>query len=161
MKISTFFLTFGLFASASSFIVVPSTAPPQSPLSAVSRSDFLKAAAGLAFVVAPSAASAMDQTNIVAPTETWETGKPMNKFRDQDNLYSNARTQLNSNFAPIKRLTLERKSPVTRLDLNSPNFDGYKKTYPGLFEKDGKKGAPAAVEAPPPAQAADEAPPPS
>ena len=108
MKLSTV-LTFGLFVSASAFVPAPLTPLSPSALSAVSRSDFLKAAAGLAFVV-PSAASAMDQANIVARTETWETGKAVNAFRDQDGLYSNARTQMTSNFAPIKRLTLERRT---------------------------------------------------
>jgi hypothetical protein len=48
--------------------------------------------------------------------------------------YANARTQMTSAFPPIKRLTLERKSPVTRLDINAPDFTAYKKTYPGLFK---------------------------
>jgi len=48
--------------------------------------------------------------------------------------YTNARTQMTSSFPPQKRLTLERKSPVTRLDINAPSFDAYKKTYPGLYK---------------------------
>ena len=43
---------------------------------------------------------------------------------------------MTSAFPPQKRLTLERKSPVTRLDINAPNFTAYKKTYPGLFRED-------------------------
>ena len=180
MKI-TGLLSLALLSSTSAFMVAPVTQLSSTSLEA-SRSDVLKVsigvnlpssarshashphtflatrqivwqtmAAGLAFVI-PSASNAMDQANIQAKTETWETGSPMNSFRDGDNLYKDARTQLNSNFAPIKRLTLERKSPVTRLDLNSPGFSGYKKTYPGLFEKDGKK-APVQAAAPPPAEA--------
>ena len=41
---------------------------------------------------------------------------------------------IQSNYAPIKRLTLERKSPVTRLDINAPDFTAYKKSYPGLYK---------------------------
>jgi len=32
------------------------------------------------------------------------------------------------------QLTLERKSPVTRLDINSPGFGAYKSTFPGLYK---------------------------
>jgi hypothetical protein len=47
------------------------------------------------------------------PTEQWETGSPTPKAEAARMArYSNARTQMTSNFAPIKRLTLERKSPV-------------------------------------------------
>jgi hypothetical protein len=49
--------------------------------------------------------------------------------------FANARTQMDSAFPPIKSLTLERKSPVTRLDINAPNFTAYKRTYPGLFKE--------------------------
>lgn len=102
----------------------------------VSRKAFFSAAA--ATLAAPLVANAgtMGQENINDPTEQWETGSPTaaaaaaRKAR-----YSNARTQMDSAFPPIKRLTLERKSPVTRLDINSPNFDAYKKTYPGLYKK--------------------------
>ncbi|GMH75672.1 hypothetical protein TL16_g06836 [Triparma laevis f. inornata] len=87
----------------------------------------------------------MDQELVTGPTETWETGKPTQT--DRVARYTNARNQLNSNFAPIKRLNLERKSPVTRLDLNSPGFQGYKKTYPGLFGEDAPTAAPAAAPA--------------
>lgn len=33
---------------------------------------------------------------------------------------------------PEKKLTLEKKSPVDRLDLAPPTYDTYTKTYPGL-----------------------------
>jgi hypothetical protein len=109
-----------------------------------SRKAFLSAA-GIAFlgaaVAAPGIAGAMDQENVSTPTEVWETGKASKT--DRAERFANARTQLNSNFPPIKRLTLERKSPVTRLDLNAPNFEGYQKSYPGLF-KATAKATPAA-----------------
>ncbi|CAB9502954.1 expressed unknown protein [Seminavis robusta] len=103
-----------------------------------SRKAFLSVAAasvvGAAFSGLP--ANAMDQELVTDPTEQWETGSPGAKAEAaRIARYKNARTQMNSNFAPIKRLTLERKSPVTRLDINAPNFGAYKKTYPGLFNK--------------------------
>jgi len=101
-----------------------------------SRKAFLSAAGLAAFgaFVAPGAAGAMDQENVSTPTEQWETGSPTAAAeKDRMARYTNARTQMNSNFAPIKRLTLERKSPVTRLDINYPDFGAYKKSYPGLF----------------------------
>ena len=124
-----------------------------------SRKAFMSVAGAALFgtVVAPGVAGAMDQVNIKTPTEQWETGNPNREIvKDRMALYTNARTQNNSNFAPIKRLTLERKSPVTRLDLNAPNFEGYKKTYPGLYKTTAKAAppaevAPAAPEAPAPA----------
>lgn len=102
-----------------------------------SRKAFLSAAGLAVFgaVMTPGVASAMDQENVSTPTEQWETGSPSaaasaaRKAR-----FANARNQMNSNFAPIKRLTLERKSPVTRLDINAPDFAAYKRTYPGLFK---------------------------
>lgn len=97
----------------------------------------LGTAAGVAGV-----AGAMDQELVSSPTEVWETGKPSST--DRKERFANARTQLNSNFPPIKRLTLERKSPVTRLDLNAPYFTGYQKSYPGLFK--GTKVAESAAE---------------
>jgi hypothetical protein len=55
----------------------------------------------------------MDQENVNDPTEQWETGSPTAAAESaRMGRYTNARTQMNSNFAPIKRLTLERKSPV-------------------------------------------------
>ena len=66
----------------------------------------------------------------------WETGSPSATAQAaRVARYANARSQMTSSFPPIKRLTLERKSPVTRLDINAPNFTAYKKTYPGLFKE--------------------------
>jgi hypothetical protein len=79
-----------------------------------SRKAFLSAAALTVFgaaIVTP--VMAMDQVLVTDPTEQWETGSPTPaaaKARSE----MVARTQLTSNFAPIKRLTLERKSPVVR-----------------------------------------------
>lgn len=68
--------------------------------------------------------------------KSWETGAPSADARAaRDARYANARTQMTSAFPPQKRLTLERKSPVTRLDINAPNFEAYKRTYPGLFKE--------------------------
>lgn len=101
-----------------------------------SRKAFLSAAALSVFgaaVVAPNA-MAMDWEYVPSPSEAWETGSPSADAKsDRVARYTNAKTQMTSNYPSIKRLTLERKSPVTRLDLNSPNFDGYRKTLPGLF----------------------------
>ena len=88
-------------------------------LHATDRKAFLSAAAaatGLAvlLVSGTSAAWAMDQENVDTPTEQWETGSPTpaaEKART-DRMTNQPRTQMTSNFAPIKRLTLERKSPV-------------------------------------------------
>ena len=78
----------------------------------------------------------MDQELVTDPTEVWETGSPSAGAKDlRASRYTNARTQMTSNFAPQKRLTLERKSPVTRLDINAPDFTAYKKTFPGLYKK--------------------------
>eukprot|EP00553_Chaetoceros_curvisetus_P007145 CAMPEP_0204612456 /NCGR_PEP_ID=MMETSP0717-20131115/542_1 /ASSEMBLY_ACC=CAM_ASM_000666 /TAXON_ID=230516 /ORGANISM="Chaetoceros curvisetus" /LENGTH=138 /DNA_ID=CAMNT_0051624549 /DNA_START=32 /DNA_END=448 /DNA_ORIENTATION=+ len=94
------------------------------------------AAAVLAGVPAIANAGTMDQELVKDPTESWETGSPTAAAeKARVGRYTNARTQLNSNFAPIKRTTLERKSPVTRLDINAPNFDAYKKSFPGLYKK--------------------------
>merc|ERR1711935_654937 len=97
------------------------------------RKDFFSAVVGAAVLGTGFAANAMDQVNDATKTEVWETGKGSD-YSDRKARYQDARNQNNSNFAPIKRLTLERKSPVTRLDLNAPNFEGYKKSYPGLFK---------------------------
>jgi hypothetical protein len=79
-----------------------------------SRKAFLSAAAMSIFgaaIVGP--AFAMDQENVSDPTEQWETGSPTASAEAARMArYSNARTQMTSNFPPIKRLTLERKSPV-------------------------------------------------
>lgn len=102
-----------------------------------SRKAFFSVAGAALFgaAVAPGVAGAMDQVNVKTATEQWETGKPTADIvKDRMAMYTNARNQNNSNFPPIKRLTLERKSPVTRLDLNGPGFEGYKKTYPGLYK---------------------------
>ena len=67
---------------------------------------------------------------------SWETGSPSAEARAARLARSaKVRNQMNSSFPPVKRLTLERKSPVTRLDTNSPSFGAYKKTYPGLFKE--------------------------
>lgn len=115
-----------------------------------SRKAFMSAAGAALFgaAVAPGVAQAMDQVNVKTPTEQWEYGTPKKEIvKDRMALYTNARNQNNSNFPPIKRTTLERKSPVTRLDLNAPYFEGYKKTYPGLY-KTTAKAAPAAAPEP-------------
>ena len=94
------------------------------------------AAAALLGVPAIANAGTMDQELVTDPTEVWETGSPSAGAKDlRSARYTNARTQMTSNFAPQKRLTLERKSPVTRLDINAPNFEAYKKTFPGLYKK--------------------------
>ena len=67
---------------------------------------------------------------------SWETGSPSAEAKAARAARSaKVRTQMTSSFPPVKRLTLERKSPVTRLDANSPSFGAYKKTYPGLFKE--------------------------
>eukprot|EP00538_Stauroneis_constricta_P013829 CAMPEP_0119552516 /NCGR_PEP_ID=MMETSP1352-20130426/5480_1 /TAXON_ID=265584 /ORGANISM="Stauroneis constricta, Strain CCMP1120" /LENGTH=139 /DNA_ID=CAMNT_0007598757 /DNA_START=26 /DNA_END=445 /DNA_ORIENTATION=- len=102
-----------------------------------SRKAFFTAAGAALFgaAVAPGVAGAMDQETITTPTEQWETGSPTPAAKvARKARYENARTQMDSNFPPIKRLTLERKSPVTRLDINYPDFGAYKKSYPGLFK---------------------------
>lgn len=113
-------------------------APRTTALNAeMSRNAFIGAAAAAVFgVPAIASAGTMDQENVSDPTEVWETGKPSAAAeKARIGRYTNARTQLNSNFAPQKRLTLERKSPVTRLDINAPNFTAYKQTFPGLYKK--------------------------
>lgn len=120
------------FAPSSSTQRTTTVAMNAEPLS---RMAFLSAAA-VSVVGAAGAANAatMAQEYVSTPTEQWETGSPTPAAKAaRKERFANARTQLTSNFPPIKRLTLERKSPVTRLDINSPNFDAYKKTYPGLF----------------------------
>lgn len=140
MKLSILAI-FSTFAAASAFAPAASVQKSSVALNAEphqSRKAFLSAAGLAAFgaVVAPGVAGAMDQDNVSTPTEVWETGKPNSDVKAARNArYTNARTQMTSNYPPIKRLTLERKSPVTRLDLNGPYFTGYKKTYPGLFKE--------------------------
>lgn len=105
------------------------------------RKAFFTAAAVGVFGFAQAAnAGTMAQENVSDPTEVWETGSPSAAAeKARIARYTNARTQLNSNFAPQKRLTLERKSPVTRLDINAPDFTAYKKTFPGLYKTADKK----------------------
>ncbi|KAL3945897.1 MAG: hypothetical protein SGBAC_000048 [Bacillariaceae sp.] len=138
MKLSVF-STFSILAVSSAFAPIPSAQTSKVVLNAEqSRMEFLSAA-GLALVgaaVAPSVAGAMDQDNVNDPTEVWETGKPSADAKSaRAARYATARTQMTSNFPPIKRTSLERKSPVTRLDINSPNFTAYKNTFPGLFRE--------------------------
>jgi hypothetical protein len=128
MKVSAFVILSTL-ATASGFAPAASAPKTSVALNAEaeqSRSAFLASAGAAVFgaVLAPGVAGAMDQENISTPTEVWETGKPSAAAKDRKARYENARTQMTSNFPPIKRLTLERKSPVTRLDLNAPYFDG-------------------------------------
>lgn len=119
----------------------PATSSPRTAVSlnaeSQSRKAFLGAAAAAVFGLPLIAnAGTMDQELVTDPTEVWETGSPDKKVQDlRTSRYTNARNQMNSNFAPQKRLTLERKSPVTRLDINAPNFEAYKKTFPGLYKK--------------------------
>eukprot|EP00980_Cylindrotheca_fusiformis_P011881 scaffold2830_cov131-Cylindrotheca_fusiformis.AAC.2 len=140
MKVSAL-VTLSTLAVASAFAPAPSAQTSNIALNAEaeqSRKAFLSAAGLAVFgaAVAPSVAVAMDQENVNDPTEVWETGKPNAAAKEaRAARYSNARTQMTSNFPPIKRTTLERKSPVTRLDINSPDFTTYKKTYPGLFRE--------------------------
>jgi len=139
MKLSII-ATFLSLSVAAAF--APSTTPQQSTtvLSAESQSRkaFLSTAAATVFGTAFAGvanAGTMAQENVNDPTEVWETGSPDDKAEKlRIARYTNARTQLNSNFAPQKRLTLERKSPVTRLDINAPDFTAYKKTFPGLYK---------------------------
>ena len=138
MKVIVLFLS--ALAAVSAF--APSATPRTSSVclnaeAEQSRKAFLSvAAASVVGAAFSGAANAMDQELVMDPTEVWETGSPSAKAEAARMArYKNARTQMNSNFPPIKRLTLERKSPVTRLDINYPDFGAYKKTYPGLFKK--------------------------
>jgi hypothetical protein len=137
MKLSIL-ATFSALAAVSAFAPAPSASRADMALNAeVSRKEFFAAGGFAAFaaLVTPGIAEAMDQENVSDPTERWETGSPSAKAEAaRMDRFKNARTQMNSNFAPIKRLTLERKSPVERLDINAPNFSAYKKSYPGLFK---------------------------
>lgn len=138
MKISTVTTILAATVGTSvAFVPVHTPAASNVVLSAESsRKAFFTAAAAGAFGFAQVAnAGTMDQEIVNDPTEVWETGTPnANAETARIGRYTNARTQMTSNFAPIKRLTLERKSPVTRLDLNAPDFSTYKKTYPGLYK---------------------------
>lgn len=137
MKLSVL-ASFSALAAVSAFAPAPLASRADMSLNAeVSRMEFLAAGglAAFAALVAPGVAEAMDQENISDPTERWETGSPSAKaVAARMDRFKNARTQMNSNFAPIKRLNLERKSPVERLDINAPNFTAYKQSFPGLFK---------------------------
>jgi hypothetical protein len=130
MKLNAFAFIVSL-GLASAF--APATLAPKSSMALNAEAEQSRKAffsvAGAALmgtaIAAPGIGNAMDQENISTPTEVWETGKPSAvAATERKARYENARTQNNSNFPPIKRLTLERKSPVTRLDLNAPYFDG-------------------------------------
>mmetsp|Transcript_1105 Transcript_1105/g.1021 ORF Transcript_1105/g.1021 Transcript_1105/m.1021 type:complete len:138 (+) Transcript_1105:58-471(+) len=136
MKLSIFATLFTI-GSAAAFAPSASTPATFTALNMDRRAMFGAAAAAvIATVPAIANAGTMDQELVKDPTEVWETGSP-NKAAEAARIgrYTNARTQNNSNFAPIKRLTLERKSPVTRLDINAPNFTAYKTSFPGLYKK--------------------------
>lgn len=139
MKVSALF-ALSTLAVASAFAPTPSVQSSNVVLNAEaeqSRKAFLSAAGLAVFgaAIAPGVAGAMDQDNVSTPTEVWETGKPSDAVKAaRVARYTNARTQMTSNFPPIKRLSLERKSPVTRLDINAPDFTAYKSTFPGLFK---------------------------
>ena len=118
----------------------PATSAPRTTAlnaESTSRKAFIgAAAAALLGVPVIANAGTMDQELITDPTEVWETGSPQAGVKDlRTSRYTNARTQMTSYFTPQKRLTLEHKSPVTRLDINAPDFTAYKKTLPGLYKK--------------------------
>ena len=157
-------MKFSILTALVSFSAVSAFAPQSSQKASTvslnaeaeqSRKAFISVAGAALFGASlPGVAGAMDQVNIKTPTERWEYGAPKKEIvKDRMALYTNARTQMNSNFAPIKRTTLERKSPVTRLDLNAPNFEGYKRTYPGLYKTVPSKAVASAPPAPEPAPA--------
>mmetsp|Transcript_26117 Transcript_26117/g.44413 ORF Transcript_26117/g.44413 Transcript_26117/m.44413 type:complete len:139 (-) Transcript_26117:297-713(-) len=130
-----------LAAVSSAAAFAPAVQGPQSTAlnAQMNRKAFIAAAGASIFAAAPMAANAgsMAQELVKDPTEVWETGAPSAAARAARNARAGkARNQMNSSFPPIKRLTLERKSPVTRLDTNAPSFGAYKKTYPGLFPKE-------------------------
>mmetsp|Transcript_29764 Transcript_29764/g.63121 ORF Transcript_29764/g.63121 Transcript_29764/m.63121 type:complete len:135 (-) Transcript_29764:301-705(-) len=134
MKLSIF-ATLATLSSVAAF--APTTQGPQSTALNMDRKAFIAAAGASIFAAVPLVANAgtMGQERINDPTEVWETGEPTATARAARTArYANARTQMTSAFPPQKRLNLERKSPVTRLDINAPNFTQYKKTYPGLYK---------------------------
>jgi len=152
MKLSVL-AAFGTIGSAFAFAPANTIEQTSVALNAEpqSRQAFLGAAMAGAFALSPLVANAgtMSQELVLDKTEQWETGSPTAAAKiARDERFKNARTQMNSNFAPIKRLTLERKSPVTRLDINAPDFTAYKKTFPGLY-KTADGAAPAVATAPP------------
>ena len=110
-----FALVLASMMSAATAFAPASVEKPSSALNAEpqSRKAFFSAAALSVLGVAAPAAFAMDQENVSDPTEVWETGKA--SATPRMDRYQNARTQMTSNFPPIKRLTLERKSPVVSI----------------------------------------------
>mmetsp|Transcript_20730 Transcript_20730/g.26829 ORF Transcript_20730/g.26829 Transcript_20730/m.26829 type:complete len:104 (-) Transcript_20730:45-356(-) len=80
------------------------------------RRDFIKISAGAASVA------------VTTPAFATYTGKPTEEAPKTE-----AKAKWNTLY-PEKKLTLEKKSPVDRLDLAPPTFQTYKKTYPGLTE---------------------------
>jgi hypothetical protein len=112
MKLTIIFIL-SVIAAVSAFAPAPSAKSSTALHAEQSRKAFFSAAAMSVFGAAVAPAFAMDQTLITDPTERWETGKPTPKAEAaRMSRFKNARTQLTSNFPPIKRLTLERKSPV-------------------------------------------------
>jgi hypothetical protein len=105
-----------LISAAAAFAPQASVHKSSTVLSAEphSRKAFISAAAAaLVGGAIADPAFAMDQELVTDPTEQWETGSPTPAAeKARVGRYANARTQLTSNFPPIKRLTLERKSPV-------------------------------------------------
>ena len=111
MKLFSFF---AILSTVSAFAPVANVQKSTTALNAEqSRQAFISAAGAAIFGAAVAPAVAMDQELVTSPTEQWETGSPTSSAeKDRIARYTNARTQLTSNFAPIKRLNLERKSPV-------------------------------------------------
>ena len=97
-----------------------------SALKVSGRRAFFKTAATAA-AAAPAAALA---------TYTGKPGEKVPKF-----LPPPENGSWNTLYA-TKKLTLEKKSPVDRIDLAPPGFKTYKNTYPGLFGKQGVVTAP-------------------
>jgi hypothetical protein len=102
----------------------PATSQPKSSVvmnaqPELSRTAFFSTAGAVVFGAAVAPAFAMDQDNVSDPTEQWETGTPTpSAEKARMARYANARTQMTSNFPPIKRLNLERKSPVVRMRIS-------------------------------------------
>merc|ERR1719199_668584 len=91
--------------------------------SKLDRRSFFKSAAAVA-AGAPAAAFA---TYRGYPTED------IPKFEPKENF---------ATLYPDKKILLEKKSPVDRIDLAPPGFKTYKNTYPGLFGDRGIVTAP-------------------
>jgi hypothetical protein len=114
-----FIMKLSIVAVLSTLAVSSAFAPLASPKSSgtslnaeSSRKAFLGAATAAVFGMALPA-FAMDQELVTDKTEQWETGSPTAEAKAaRVARYTTARTQMTSNFAPQKRLTLERKSPV-------------------------------------------------